>query len=248
MKIVACYSAKGGVGKTATAVNLAWWFAARGRSTLLLDLDPQGASSFYFRTTEGSKKWSQKTLTDDSLLEGVQASEFPNLDVLPAHRSLRKLDQTLADSRRDALAAALTVFEAQYDILVLDCPPTLGRLAENIFTMADNVLVPVVPTTLAERSWEQLTSFFAEKDWKPKRLRPFFTMVQARKTLHRDTMETLRTRYPRFARSFVPHSRDVEYMGLKQAPLLSYAPKCPAALAYHAVFIEHFGKLIRSVA
>lgn len=248
MKVIACYSSKGGVGKTAAAVNLAWWLAARGRSTLLLDLDPQGASSFYFRVKSGGKKWSKKLGAEDALLDSIQESEYPNLDILPAHHSLRKMDSTLADSSRETLADSLSVLEAHYDILVLDCPPTMGRLAENIFNAANWVLTPVVPTTLAERSWEQLQAFFEEKGWKPKRLRPFFSMVQARKTLHRDTMATLRVRNTNFPQAFIPHSRDVEYMGLKQAPLLSYAPQCPAALGYHAVFIAHFGKLIRSIA
>ncbi len=248
MRIVACYSAKGGVGKTATAVNLAWWCAARGRATLLLDLDPQGASTFYFHAKPADKKWGRKLLQDDAdIVSQIQATDFPNLDILPAHKGFRNIDAALAnDSGR--LASTFSALEAQYDVLILDCPPTMGPLAENIFNVADWVVTPVVPTTLAERSYEQLLAFFDDKGWKPKRLRPFFTMVQSRKTLHRDTMDTMRARHPRFARGFIPHSRDVEYMGLKQAPLMSYAPRCPAALAYHAVFVEHCGKLIRSIA
>ncbi len=248
MKVVACYSAKGGVGKTATAVNLAWWVAARGRTTLLIDLDPQGASSFYFRSRPANKKWGRRMLeSDNDILDAVQGSDYPNLDVLPAHKGFRNMDAALGDDR-DRLATTFGALEAQYDVLILDCPPTMGPLAENIFNVADWVITPVVPTTLAQRSYEQLLAFFEDKGWKPKRLRPFFTMVQSRKILHQDTMKIMRTQHPRFARSFVPHSRDVEYMGLKQAPLLSYDPRCPAALAYHAVFVEHCGKLIRSIA
>ena len=60
MKVIACYSMKGGVGKTATAVNLAYFAAKSGQRTLLIDLDPQGASSFYFRVKPSSKKWAER--------------------------------------------------------------------------------------------------------------------------------------------------------------------------------------------
>lgn len=251
MKIMACYSSKGGVGKTATAVNLAWWFAARGRSTLLFDLDPQGASSYYFRVRAANRKWGKHFLdTCGDLMEQVRASDYPNLDVLPAHKGFRNADAMMhsADKGRDQLSHVLEGLEAHYDAVVLDCPPTMGPLAEGIFVAADRIMVPVVPTTLAERSYEQLVQFFADKGWKESRLRPFFTMAQVRKTLHRETMHSLRVRHPRFARAFVPHARDVEYMGQHQAPLMAYAPRCVAAQAYHAIFVEHCGKYVRSVA
>lgn len=251
MRIVACYSAKGGVGKTASAVNLAWWCAARGRSTVLVDLDPQGASSFYFRGDPARAKAGKKLLQGRSpLTEHLQGTDYPNLDLLPAHKGFRGADALLAqaDKPRRALADLLGALESQYDLVLLDCPPTLGLLAESIFAAADRILVPVTPSTLAERSYAQMLALYADQGGKPKRLRPFFTMVQIRKTLHRETMERMRAQYPRFARHFVPHARDVEYMGVHQAPLLAYAPRSVAAQAYHAIFIEHCGELIRSVA
>ena len=97
MKVLACYSFKGGVGKTATAVNLAYWAAQSGQRTLLMDLDPQGASSFYFRVrpADGSK-WKKRIFTqEDALLSHIRESDYSNLDLIPAQRSLRHLDTLL---------------------------------------------------------------------------------------------------------------------------------------------------------
>ena len=97
MKVLACYSFKGGVGKTAAAVNLAYRAAQSGRRTLLMDLDPQGASSFYFRIRPAAgNKWKKRTFTQaDTLLAHVRESDYSNLDLIPAQRSLRHLDTLL---------------------------------------------------------------------------------------------------------------------------------------------------------
>lgn len=97
MKILACDSLKGGVGKTASAVNLAYWAAKSGYRTLLLDLDSQGASSFYFRGKSPAKKnWGKRLLKAyGDVIKQVKESDFKNLDVVPAHLSFRNFDVLL---------------------------------------------------------------------------------------------------------------------------------------------------------
>ena len=98
MKVLACYSMKGGVGKTATAVNMAWFAANSGAKTLLVDMDPQGASSFYFRVKAKKKAWDKRFFdTYKHLLEHVKGSDFDNLDILPAHLSFRHFDVNLSN-------------------------------------------------------------------------------------------------------------------------------------------------------
>ncbi|MBN2792923.1 MAG: ParA family protein [Desulfuromonadales bacterium] len=242
MKILACYSMKGGVGKTASAVNVAYWAAKSGQRTLLLDLDPQGASSFYFRVKSSPKKdWSERFFKAyGQLLKQIKASDFNNLDIIPAHLSFRHFDVLLKQisKRKKRLKRALTGLKKEYDLIILDCPPTISQLAENIFNAADLVLVPVIPTTLSERTFDQLNQFFKQEDYNRKKLLPFFTMVDARKQLHKDTAIAMRKRYKRFLRNAIPYSTDVEKMGKYRAPIDVFARNKQANKAYFALWQE----------
>ena len=124
MKTVACYSIKGGVGKTAASVNFAYCSARSGIRTLLIDLDPQGASSFYFRHQSPQELTSKRLLKGKKLLKYVTETQYPNLDLLPAHRSYRELELRLdaADNAPDQLTQILSPLAEHYDLLILDCP------------------------------------------------------------------------------------------------------------------------------
>ena len=101
MKIVACYNIKGGIGKTATAVNLAYLAAHEGARTLVWDLDPQGAASFYFRVKPRVKKGGKGLLDGKKTLDDViKGTDFPDLDLVPADFSYRHLDLQLDDYKK----------------------------------------------------------------------------------------------------------------------------------------------------
>lgn len=242
MKILACYSIKGGVGKTASAVNIAYWAAKSGRKTLLLDLDSQGASSFYFRVKSSPKKdWGKRFFKAyGQILKQIKASDFDNLDVIPGHLSFRNFDILLEQigKRKNRLRQALKGLRKEYDLIILDCPPTISQLAENIFNAADIILVPVVPTTLSERTFDQLIQFFKNEDYERKKLVPFFTMVDGRKQLHQQTAVSMRKRYKRFLRNAIPYSTDVEKMGKYRAPIDIFARGKQANQAYLALWME----------
>lgn len=250
MKILACYSNKGGVGKTAAAVNLAYAFAQSGKRTLLCDLDPQGAASFYFRV-KPAKKQTEAALFEDSenFLKAIRDSEYENLDVLPASASFRDFDLLLAGMRksRSQLNKALKGVKKDYDVAVLDCPPNLSLLSENVFRAADLVLAPVVPTTLSERAFRQLEALFREDELPPEKLCAFFSMVQSVKTLHVETMAALRAAFGgRILEAAIPFASDVERMGVRPAPVLASAPASPSARAYQALHREASARLDRT--
>jgi chromosome partitioning protein len=242
MQVVACYSNKGGVGKTATAVNLAVLAARSGRRTLLCDLDPQGASSFYFRIKPSARLARERFFTEeDRLMDAIRESDFQNLDILPSNLTFRHFDVLLhgLKNSRSRLRKALKPAREDYDLVLLDCPPTLSILSENVFRAADLVVVPVIPTTLSERTLEQLCDFFDENDLSRKKILPFFSMVQSRKSLHGETMERLSVQDgSRFLKAVVPFSTDVERMGVDRVPAAVSRPASAAARAYAALWEE----------
>jgi len=242
MKIIACYSNKGGVGKTATSVNLAYELAQSGLRTLLCDLDPQGASGFYFRV-KPSKKLKETAFFEDveRFTKAIRGSDFDNLDILPANMSFRDFDVFLSRMRnsRSRLKKALKAVDSDYDVILLDCPPNISVLSESVFKAADHIVVPVIPSTLSERTFEQLIEFFDEHKLGKKKLIPFFSMVQRQKTLHIETMSRLRKGFKKtFINAVVPFATDVEKMGVHRAPVRTYAKNRPAAKAYQTILQE----------
>ncbi|MER2491822.1 ParA family protein [Catenovulum sediminis] len=236
MKTIACYSMKGGVGKTASAVNLAWSAAQAGYKTLLIDLDPQGASSFYFRVKSKKKSWEQAFFeAHKNLLKHIKSADYENLDVLPAHFSFRNFDLVLEENKdsEKSLYKVLKGFKKQYDLVILDCPPTISNLSQSIFVASDLILVPVIPTTLSERTLVQLYQYFTQRELPQEKITPYFSMVQKQKHLHAETMQRLFKEYPQFLPTHIPFSADVEKMGEHRMPLGEFASGKPVFTAYH---------------
>ena len=120
--------------------------------------------------------------------------------------------------------------------MVLDCPPTLSRLTEQVLNAADKVYVPLVPTWLSMNSWNQLYDFAKDKKLGAKKLRPFFSMVDRRKNLHRELVERGPELMSNCTNVAVPYASVVERMGEEGLPLEKLAPNTPAAAAYRQLW------------
>jgi chromosome partitioning protein len=246
MRIFGVYNIKGGVGKTASAINLAYLSALEGYRTLVWDLDPQAAATFYFRVRPrvkgGGRKMIQGKRDIDDLVKGT---DFENLDLLPADFSYRNMDLILGEAKKPAkqLLRLLSPLSREYDRIFLDCPPSISLVSENIFRAADALLIPSIPTTLSMRTYEQLLEFLDGHKVHGVEMMPFFSMVDRRKRMHLQIMEELPQRHPEVLDTYIPYASDVERMGVHRAPVGDFAANSPAGRAYSRLWEEVKGRL-----
>jgi chromosome partitioning protein len=241
VKILATYNIKGGVGKTATAVNLGYLAARDGYRVLLWDLDPQGAASYLFRIKPrvkgGGKALIRGTKSIDSAIKGT---DFDGLDLLPADFTYRNLDLLLDSAKRPArkLAALLAPLKADYDVVFLDCPPSISLLSESVLRAADLLLVPLIPTTLSVRTLDQLTDFVGGFNGRRPDVLAFFSMMDRRKRLHREIATDLSAQRPDFAATVIPALSVIEQMSVRRAPVTAFSPRSKAARQYGCLWQE----------
>jgi cellulose biosynthesis protein BcsQ len=232
MRVLAVVSVKGGVGKTTSAVNLAYLAARTGRRTLLVDLDPQGGASYLLRV-DGAEF--------ESPADGRAAStDIAHLDVLAAPPGWATAGESRDASLPDPgwLRATLDAVGDWYDDVVLDCPPGLSDLTHGIIAVADALLVPVIPNPLSLRTLDSLADLLAEHQGSVPPMFPFFTLVDRRRNVHRSIVEYLQVNRSETMSAPVPYSADVEKMAVVRAPLARFAPNHPATRAYEAIWSE----------
>ena len=241
MRVLATYNIKGGVGKTTTAVNLAHLSSRNGRRTLLWDLDPQGSATYLFRVKAKVKGGGRALVTRRRPLEdAIKATDYDGLDLLPADFSYRNMDLELDDTKRRIrrLAQLLATVRDDYDLVVLDCPPSASLVSENVLEAADVLLVPLIPATLSLRTFDQLVRFVAAAEGHRPEVVAFFSMVDRRKRLHREVVESIPRDRARIAETVVPSLAAIEAMAQTRAPVTATAPASRAAQVYADLWRE----------
>ena len=241
MNVIASYSIKGGVGKTASAVNLAYLAARQGSRTLVWDLDPQAAASFHFRIKPKIKGGIQGLLQDKSKLSGkIKETDYPGLDLIPADFSYRNIDLDLSEQKNPIrqLRKLLKPLANEYDYIFLDCAPSISLVSENIFQAVDILLVPLIPTPLSVRTYQQLLKYFKKYPVENIKILPFISMLDRRKQLHLNTLGALFRHKNRVLKSVIPYASQVEKMAARQAPLGSYDRRSASALAFEDLWKE----------
>ena len=238
MTTIALYNLKGGVGKTASCVNLAYLAAADGHKTLLWDVDQQGSASFYYKIKKHNTVkniFEKNTAIENS----IQQTSFEMLDVLAADNSSAGLDALNDEMQngKNKIKQTLKQLNKEYEFVFLDCPPGFTALSKNIIDAVDIVLMPVIPTTLSVRTYNMVKQYMKENDLDLQKLMCFFTMADMRKTLHNEVIETL-VKDKKFFSSYIPYLSDVEKMGINQAPIMEYANSSYAAKCYRDLWAE----------
>ena len=215
--ILAVYNAKGGVGKTTLAVNLAWASAALSRRrTLLWDLDAQGAASFILGQ-EAEARGARAGITRDADVSAlIRSSNREGIDLLPADHSLRRLDQAFYElGKRKGLAQ-------DYETIVIDCPPSLTDTSDQILRAADIVVVPVIPSPLSQRSLDVIKDHVGRKKGPKVTLAPVFSMVDRRRAIHQAELDRHKG-WPA-----IPMSSAYERMSEQRAPIGDILPRASA--------------------
>jgi chromosome partitioning protein len=241
VKVLATYNIKGGVGKTSAAVNLAAMGARDGLRTLLWDLDPQGAASYLFRVRPKIKGGGRKLVRGRSdVTDLLRGTDIEGLDLLPADFSYRHMDLALDESGKPArrLRRVLAPLREYYDVAILDCPPSISLVSESVFDTADALLVPLIPSTLTMRTFEQLSTFVDSEIKRRPQVVAFFSMVDRRKRLHRELVEALPDGRDDIARTAIPAATEVELMGVHRSPVVVHAPRSRGGRAYAELWAE----------
>jgi chromosome partitioning protein len=256
-QVLALANQKGGVGKTTTAVNLSAYLAARGFQILLIDIDPQGNTTSSLGVDKESCDLSIYDVLNDRLplLDAVVpvGQELPRLAIVPSTSVLLGAETeaalTTADERERRLAEALaTLPRGFYDLVVIDCPPSLGLLTLNALTAAEGVIIPIQCEFLALEGLAQLANNIelVKRTFNNRLdiLGVLLTMYDGRTRLSAQVADEVRRFFPnRLFETAIPRG-----VHLAEAPsygqsILHYDPASRGALAYSAVADETLARL-----
>ena len=249
-KIVAVFNQKGGVGKTTTVVNMAAALGAKGKKTLLIDVDPQGNSTSGVGVDKSEAEYS----TYDMLINSVSArailieTEFKNLDILPASMDLAGAEIELAalEGRTTILKKDSATLVMDYDYIIIDCPPSLGLLSINALVAADTLIVPLQCEYYALEGLSQLVNTVraVKKEYNPhlELEGVLFTMYDSRLKLTQQVVEEVNKYFSnKTYKTMIPRSVKIAEAPSFGKPVIYYERYSKASFAYKK-FTDEFLK------
>ncbi|MBE6702454.1 MAG: ParA family protein [Ruminococcaceae bacterium] len=245
--IVALANQKGGVGKTTSAVNIAASLGILGKKVLLIDLDPQGSAT----SSLGVSKKTLRFSAADLLISGCTfdsvrlRTSFKGLDLIPANVSLAATEFDLIETEggEAALRRALAAVRDQYDLIVLDCPPSLGMLTVNAMVASDGVIIPMQCEFFALEGLVQLMTTIKQlrRRYNPRLaiVGILATMFNNKMELATDVLAELKRYYPDqvFETAITRHERLSEAPGFGM-PVYYHDKNSPGAAEYLRVAKE----------
>ena len=230
---------KGGVGKTTTTISLGAALAMRSRRTLIIDADPQANATTALGLRQGDGGGLYESLVDDQPLEGaITETEIAGLTVVPTNNNLAGAEVELVPimAREQRMKRIIEPLRERYDVILIDCPPSLGLLTVNALTAADEVIIPVQCEYLALEGLGQLsrTIRLVQANLNPRlRVRGIvLTMFDGRTNLAKQVEEEVRKHFQNTFRAVIPRSVRLSEAPSYGQPIQLYDPRSSGAIAY----------------
>ena len=250
-KIISFSNQKGGVGKTTTCVNMAAYLATFGKRVLLVDLDPQGnaTTGLGFSKSQLKKSVYNVLIEEESVNDNILDTEIEGLILLPANIDLAGAEVELVykKNREKVLKGALDKVKADYDYILIDCPPSLGLLTINALAGADSVIIPIQSEYYALEGLSQLMNSISlvrshlNRNIKVEGV--VLTMYDGRSTISKQISAEIKKYFTKKLYEIViPRNIRLSEAPSHGKPIILHDPKCMGARAYSALTEEFLKK------